>query len=248
MSGRLLLLIGITGASILTLARCGRIPQDRGYHHFADGRLLLGIPNFWNVVSNAGFLAAGLWGLRLVLKGHAVPVALLPSYIAFFAAVVLVAFGSAWYHAAPDNGRLAWDRLPMALAFMAFLTIVLGEQIDAGLARLLLPLLLVCGGASVEYWRFTERRGRGDLRPYLLVQFLPLALAAATIFVSPSPMREAWGMGALLLFYAGAKVLEMGDEVVFRVSGSNVSGHTLKHLAAAVGVGCFVLRIATRLR
>ena len=68
------------------------IPQPLDYHHFVDGRTLLGVPNFWNVVTNAGFVfatigtAAGLValaigrlddpGLAAVLAGLAVAYAI----------------------------------------------------------------------------------------------------------------------------------------------------------------------------
>lgn len=39
------------------------IYQDESYHAFADQRTILGIPNFWNVISNLGFLIVGVQGL-----------------------------------------------------------------------------------------------------------------------------------------------------------------------------------------
>src|ERR1700722_20137155 len=40
------------------------LPRDQGYHDFADRRILLGVPNFWNVVSNIPFIVIGALGLR----------------------------------------------------------------------------------------------------------------------------------------------------------------------------------------
>src|SRR3984957_8411077 len=40
------------------------LPRDQGYHDFADQRILLGVPNFWNVVSNIPFIVIGALGLR----------------------------------------------------------------------------------------------------------------------------------------------------------------------------------------
>jgi len=147
------------------------IAQDAAYHQFADTRRILGIPNFWNVVSNLLFLYAGIEGFRFLARSGAaglVPT-LLPLYRVFFAGVLLTTFGSAWYHIGPANESLVWDRLPMTLAFMGLFSIVLAEHVSETLGkRLLLPLLLA-GAGSVVHWWLTEDRGQGDLRPYVLV-------------------------------------------------------------------------------
>src|SRR5688500_515433 len=219
----------------------GRIPQDANYHAFADRRTLLRIPNFWNVISNLPFLIVGLAGLRAIGRNRVDP-ALTHAYLVFFFALVLLSLGSAYYHLAPDNGRLTWDRLPMAFAFMAFLVIVIGERIDSNLARLLLPLFLVSGASSVAWWHFSEIRGRGDLRAYLLVQFLPLVLAALITLLFPSTFSETYGIWGMLVGYVVAKTAEIFDERIF--FHGLISGHTLKHLAAAAGVYCLVLAMA----
>src|SRR5262249_24922759 len=85
------------------------IPHSQDYHQFADQRTLLGIPNFWNVVSNIPFAAigaAGLWRYRDD-----------PATIILFSGIFLTGFGSAYYHWKPNNDALFWDRLPMALSF-----------------------------------------------------------------------------------------------------------------------------------
>jgi hypothetical protein len=41
-----------------------QIPQDQGYHQFADQRTMFAVLNFWNVLSNLPFLAVGVAGLR----------------------------------------------------------------------------------------------------------------------------------------------------------------------------------------
>src|SRR5258708_1963065 len=104
-----------------------RFPQDSRYHNFADQRHLLGIPNFWNVISNAPFLVVGVLGLWALLFGR--PTGILPElkagYVAFFLGTALVAFGSSYYHLRPDNETLFWDRLPMTIAFMSFFAVVI---------------------------------------------------------------------------------------------------------------------------
>jgi hypothetical protein len=230
-----MLLTGITAAAIVGLALHGPIPQNPEYHQFADRRSILGIPNFWNVISNASFLVAGLAGLQAIAGNGAQLLSSACAYFVFFLSVTLVAVGSAYYHLAPDNCRLTWDRLPMALAFVSYLAIVVGERIHARLALALLPFLLLTAAGSVAYWHVSERRGRGDLRPYLIVQFLPLVLVPLITLLYPAPLAENYPIWGMVAASATAKLVESLDGQIFRMNGA-ISGHTLKHLIAAAGV------------
>jgi hypothetical protein len=234
---------GVTAAGFLALTLHGPVAQDLRYHDFADRRRLLDIPNFWNVISNAPFLGVGLAGLRVLSRDETMLPAPAPAYYVFFLALIGVSLGSAWYHLSPSNGRLTWDRLPMALAFMAFLTIVIGERIDKDVARLLLPGLLAFGTASVAHWHFSEQRGRGDLRLYLLVQFLPLILIASITVLYPAPFAKNATIWGMLAAYGAAKILELLDQRIFALH-EVISGHTLKHLVAAAGLSLLVVAMA----
>ena len=99
---------------------------------------------------------------------------------------------------------------------------------------LLLPLL-VAGIASVCYWHYTEARGMGDLRPYALVQFLPMLLIPLILLMFKPAFTSGWGYWLLMLGYVLAKILEHFDAGVYAVL-SFLSGHSLKHVAAALGV------------
>ncbi|MEQ9561070.1 MAG: ceramidase domain-containing protein, partial [Woeseiaceae bacterium] len=184
------------------------ISQDEAYHRFADSRHLLGIPNFWNVVSNVLFAYVGIAGLRfLAVAGQpGIVASLLPSYRVFFSGLLLTAFGSAWYHAAPGIESMVWDRLPMTIAFMSLFSLVIGEQLSERLGRqLLLPLLLV-GAGTVVYWWFGESAGRGDLRPYVLVQFMPMILIPMMLALYQSPFDRTGFIWLMIVLYAAAKV------------------------------------------
>jgi hypothetical protein len=217
------------------------MPQDTGYHCFADQRALLGLPHCLNVVSNLPFLVVGVLGLRFLGSRKALrpggpfaqPAERWP-FILFFLGVGLTAFGSAYYHLDPNNGRLLWDRLPMAVAFMALFAAVLAERVNPSIGLALLPVLVIAGLASVLYWHWTEERGEGDLRPYYLVQFgTLLALPVLLLLFPPRYTGTAFLFGALG-WYVVAKVLEhLLDAPIFALGGW-VSGHTLKHLAAAL--------------
>jgi hypothetical protein len=240
---RYVILGAVVAAAVLGLALHGRIPQDPRYHDFADRRRLLGIPNFWNVISNVPFLLIGLAGLRVLSRDAVTVVAQRPAHCVFFLALIGLSLGSAWYHLSPSNLRLTWDRLSMALAFMAFLAMVIGERIGEDIARVLLPGLLALGSASVGHWHASEKRGRGDLRLYLLVQFLPLILIALITVLFPATFARNVTTWAMLAAYGIAKVLEILDRRIFAVHGV-ISGHTLKHLVAAAGLSLLVAAIA----
>ena len=209
------------------------IPQDPEYHRFADRRTFWGIPNFWNVVSNTGFLVAATWGAAVLRRKDACEERWeRVEYGFLLGGVALTAAGSAYYHLRPDDGRLVWDRLPMTLAFMSLFAALIGERIDARLGRYLLAPLLVMGTGSVVYWKAT-----GDLRWYALVQFLPLAAIPAILALFPSGRRNGAWIWAMAGLYAVAKALELGDRRIGSVIATG--GHPWKHLAAAAAVCCY---------
>ncbi|WP_133500208.1 ceramidase domain-containing protein [Cognatilysobacter terrigena] len=234
------LLLLCTAAAIVALAVHGPIPQDPGYHHFADTRTIAGIPNAWNVLSNLPFLVVGLYGLmrlpRLSVERTRA------GYIALCIGIAAVAFGSGAYHWAPSNATLVGDRLPMTVAFMAFFALLLDERVVDDRRHRLLTALLVLGVASVAYWNLTERFGVGDLRPYVLVQFLPMLLVPLILALRPARWLSTRWLVAALAGYALAKALEHFDASVYATLGV-VSGHALKHGVAALAALCIVLAV-----
>jgi hypothetical protein len=241
----LLLIVGIAAAAAVALH--APISQSAAYHAFADQRTISSVPNFWNVISNVPFLLIGLAGIWTLARRNpnGTVATLRPVYYCVFAGVALVAFGSAYYHLAPSNAALTWDRLPMTIAFMALFALVIGEHIDPRLGLHLLPPLLVIGVGSVLYWHITQSAGHGDLRPYLMVQFLPLLLVPLILLLFPSRLTGVGYLWALIAAYAVAKLLEAADAVVFAY-GHVLSGHTLKHLTAGFGMYLLLLAITRR--
>jgi hypothetical protein len=154
-------------------------------------------------------------------------------FVVCFAGVVLTAFGSSWYHWSPSNATLVWDRLPMTLGFMGLLAAVIAEQLSERVGLAALAPLLIAGVASVFYWQYTEQAGAGDLRPYLLVQFGPLPLIPLLITLFPKRYTHTERWYVIIGWYAAAKVFEGLDASIFAATAGLVSGHTLKHLAAA---------------
>ncbi len=212
------------------------VAQDPAYHQFVDTRTLFAIPNFWNVASNLPFTIVGAMGLWLLLSGrvHAGIVQLNMVYLMFFTGVFLTGFGSGYYHLAPANASLVWDRLPMSILFMAIFCILWGEHIHAVTARRLLWPLIIAGIASIYYWHVTESAGHGDLRPYGLVQFGPMLMIPLILLSYPSRTGNTPYLWGLIGFYALSKVAEFLDAELYAL-GQLLSGHSVKHLLGAAG-------------
>ncbi len=223
-------------------SRLPRIPQFEKYHDFADKRRLAGIPYFTNVVSNAAFVVAGARGLYFVLKqapvgDHGVfmePHERWP-FAGMFLGSLLVGLGSGYYHLAPDNPKLAWDRWPMTITFVSFLNTVINDRISPQAARGLYVPLLLLGLASVSHWRATERAGHSDIRAYGFVHVGSSILVPLILLLFPSRYRNAHEQWKVLGLYALAMTGEVLDKPVYAM-GHLISGHSLKHLFGAAAV------------
>jgi hypothetical protein len=222
-----------------------RIPQPQSYHDFADQRAWLGIPNFGDVASNLLFAVSGAWGLVFLLGRRGQELFLDPregwAYVFLFLGLFLTAFGSGYYHLAPDNARLVWDRLPMALAFMGLVSAMISERVSVAVGFYLLPLLLFLGAGSVVLWWYTESRGAGDLRAYAAVQAYAVLVLPILLLLRPRYTRS-WDFGVVFFFYVLAKIFETADRRIFSIDRHTISGHTLKHLAAGAA-GFWILRM-----
>jgi len=228
------LLLSVGLGVIIVVAMVDPVPQDPLYHVFADQRPMAGIPNFLNVMSNLPFLLIGIMGWRIIAANEAsVTADTRLAWVVFFFGVALTAFGSGYFHLQPNNDTLVWDRLPMTIAFMSLVSIIVSEYFSPKLGRQILIPLLLLGAASVLYWAFTESQGAGDLRPYAIVQFLPMLLIPLIIILYRTRSdlgRYVWWM---IGFYVAAKVAEQLDDTLFAL-GAAVSGHSLKHLLASL--------------
>lgn len=221
----LVLFFGLMGASLAALPLLPPILQDQGYHDFVDTRSLFGIPNVLNVISNVPFVAIGAVGLLRCRDDAAT--------VVIFLGVFLTGFGSSYYHWAPNDGTLFWDRLPMTLAFMAILSCVVEERVNSRVGAILLWPLLAIGVFSLLLWRWN-----GDLRLYGWVQFFPCLALPLILLLRPAKYSGTHLWFIAFGLYVLAKVLEHFDGAVFSI-GYFVSGHTLKHLSAAAA--CWVV-------
>ncbi|XP_019102023.1 PREDICTED: uncharacterized protein LOC104792800 isoform X2 [Camelina sativa] len=92
----------------------------------------------------------------------------------------------------------------------------------------IVPLLLA-GLISILYWRFFD-----DLKPYALVQFVHCIVIPLMVILSPPMYTHStywlWVAG----FYLLAKVEEAADKPIYSWTHHIISGHSLKHLYAAM--------------
>lgn len=221
-------LVAICVAMLALFLSRAPIAQDLAYHNFADRRTFCGIPNMLDVASNIAFLIVGIAG---VLFWRARRGQLAPSWLVLFAGTALVFFGSGYYHLAPRNATLLWDRLPMTIAFMGLFVALISEHVGPQLERYLLVPAVVIGLASAVWWHFTD-----DLRWYLWVQFMPLVCIPFLLAAFPGRYTHRMYLLYALGFYVLAKFAELWDREIYSLTGNLFSGHTLKHLLAAGGV------------
>lgn len=204
------------------------IPQDESFHQFIDARSWLSIPNAWNVLSNLPFALAGAAGLTLIARrrlrlpndAFAVNAAL------FFFGLIATALCSGWYHANPDSAHLVYDRMGIVLAFAGTFGMLAADKVSARTGWALGMLSLIAGPVSVAWWL-----ANGDLALYAVVQFGGMLLLLVATLFWRERSGPAWGW--MLVLYALAKVCEVYDFGIYAWTGHLVSGHALKHLAAA---------------
>lgn len=227
----------------------GAITQPANYHDFADHSLWGSVPHAADVLSNFGFAIVGIWGWWHLSPQREHP-ALRASWFGYrllLVGLMLTAAGSTYYHLAPDDYRLIWDRLPIAVACAGLLAAVRAETVARHDARSEAAILALLAVFSVAWWCFTGEQGQGDLRPYLLLQLLPILLVPLWQALHGSDRRDRLYFGAALFIYVLAKLAELNDHQLLQASGA-LSGHTLKHLLATFAAALIVGRLVQRVR
>ena len=231
----------VTLGLVFLMALHGPITQPAHYHHFADAGAAWGLPNAADVLSNLGFAAAGIWGWLCCSDARSDDAGLRsPGYRLFLLALVLTAAGSFYYHLQPDDARLVWDRIPIALACAGLLAAVHGETTGSTHIMRNTVVLTIAAVCSVVWWNIS-----GDLRPYLLMQALPLILIPLWQWIHGTARLERRAFGAAIALYVLAKLAELHDHEILAISGF-ISGHTLKHLLATVAACTIVSVLVNR--
>ncbi len=244
------ILVGIAGFAVIFLLVAPPFAQPLSYHAFADTRVIWGLARFGDIFSNVGFEIAGLVGLPVVFGRRSwrlfESAAERRPWQVFFLGLILVAFGSAYYHANPTTATLYWDRLAMAIAFMALFTGIVMDRTSVAVARWLLPNALVFGVALTTIWSLTEAAGRGNLWIYLAVQILPALLLVAVLILFPARRSQGKWLAAAAGCYLLAFIAENLDHQIHAALGQAISGHSIKHLLAALAGAMIAVMLAKR--
>jgi hypothetical protein len=214
-------------APLILLYMGNPITQNLEYHNFADQRSFLDMNNFFDVISNIAFLVFGILGIIKAQKFKTYKY----SWMVFLVGVVLVAPGSAFYHWNPNNFTLIWDRLPMTIGFMGIFTAIVCEVFKFKQEVLILIVLNILGMYSVLHWQIFD-----DLRLYYWIQLTPLLTIILISFMFKNESILPFYLAGAFGFYLLAKITEKNDDAIFLATNQIISGHTIKHLLAAVAV------------
>jgi len=218
------------------------IEQNQNYHNFADQRTLFGVRNAFDTLSNLAFIIVGILGLVNFYNNRYIKISNSFSVLLnlFFIAIILTGLGSSYYHQNPNDFTLVFDRLAMSLVFAVVLAMLAYLKVSPRFGLHTLAELLILAPLTVLIWNYN-----GNLTPYAVLQFGGIILVVLTLILTkaskPSPCFTS-----LIILYGVAKLAEFYDEKIFILSQNLISGHTLKHLIAALAVIIFVSPLKVR--
>jgi hypothetical protein len=228
----------LTGLIILILLAIflPSIEQNQNYHNFANQRVLFGVNNAFDTLSNLAFIIVGALGLVNFYNNQYVKISNSFSVILnlFFISIILIGLGSSFYHLSPNDFTLVFDRLAMSLVFASILAMLAYLKISPRFGLHTLAELLILAPLTVLIWKFN-----GNLTPYVVLQFGGIILVILTLLLTKTRMQGPC-FTSLIILYSAAKLVEFYDEKIFNLSQNLISGHTLKHLIAALAVIIFV--------
>ena len=115
------------------------------------------------------------------------------------------------------------------------------QCLDLLLNQLETLVLALAAVASVYWWDIS-----GDLRPYLLLQALPLVLIPLWQWIYGAARERRMAFAAAIALYVLAKVAELNDHAIYAITGT-VSGHTMKHLLATLASAVVVYELNGRM-
>lgn len=221
-----LTLLGITLAVIAMFGP--PLLQPQSYHNFADQRVLFGLPHAMDVISNLPFLLLGLFGLaRLPRVTEA-----WRGLVRLLCTGLLLTFaGSGTYHLAPSNAGLLLDRIGMLVLFAGILGLASADRLGLALARGMLTWVGVAGAASLAAWWYGS-----NLLPWALLQIGGVLVLLLLACARPQAEAPTLRLGLCVVWYGLAKLCELADEDIFRLSNQMISGHSLKHLLSGLAV------------
>lgn len=228
----LFLLVGLLSLSILGQA-LGLFHLSSHYHEFVDSRSFFGINRFFDTVSNIGFLIVGMLFVKEIFLKDQKDFNL----ILIALGSILVFVGSSFYHLAPSDARLLWDRLPISIVFAGVLSYSLSQNnlIVEKYKNTFNIGYLLFSMFSVIFWYVGSLSHANWLGPYVFVQFGGMITLIYIAFTGENKSfnKKIW---SVLVWYMLAKLCESFDQTIFSLTHEVLSGHTLKHLFAALAL------------
>ena len=242
MIAKRLYLISLLSLVVLALSY-GPIPQPQNYHAFADDRVFWNIPNAFDVMSNLAIIYPGIIGLAFVHERRNNSVVSddeTSIHITLFAGMILTFAGSVWFHLEPNDSTMLWDRLGMSIVIGSCISLMINDLWDRGLAGKIHIPIVIASITSVLWWPVFD-----DLRVYFIIKHQPfiifpiLMLFGVRIYDKISGYY--WGLSMFIL----ATAFEFADQAIFDATGF-ISGHTLKHIAAGIGLWFLMTMVRDR--
>ena len=232
-----LFVAGYGAVLLLLYLAIGPLRQTSAYHQFIDVRVWCGVPRFGDVLSNGVILLSGLFAATLfaVTRRDSPAGKTDRIFIVFIIGVIATAVGSSFYHWAPSDARLVWDRLPMTIVLQASLALVIANRFGAVIGEKFLGVLLPLSALSVVWWAT-----RGDLLPYMVIRVGAGLCVIVVLLRGFSWRADRWFVLALALDPL-LTWFEHHDSDVFWWTEQLVSGHTVKHVLAGVALACVCL-------
>lgn len=231
----MLLMLGLFGVSMIGQS-LGLFNLSGHYHEFVDTRNIFGMSRFFDTVSNIGFLFVGVIFIKEILLQNKKDFNLMLIAVGS----ILVFFGSSFYHLFPSDARLLWDRLPISMVFAGILSYSLSANnliIEKYKNKFDISYLMF-SIFSVVFWYVGSLQQASWLGPYVFVQFGGM-ITLVYIAIKGENKDFNKKIYYVLAWYILAKLCEHFDQSIFNITYEMFSGHTLKHLLAAVALYCW---------
>ena len=221
----------------------GPISQPQEYHDFADDREILGVPNALDVMSNLAIIYPGVVGLAFIHESRnrtQVSEDEISIQITLFSGMILTFAGSVWFHLDPTDSTMLWDRLGMSVVIGSCISLLIHDMWDRNLAAKIHLPIIIASIVSVLWWPVFD-----DLRVYFIVKHHPFILFPIFLLCGRRIYDKVsgyyWGLSMFLL----ATIFEFADQQIFEITGI-ISRHTLKHIAAGIGLWFLMVMIRDR--
>ena len=182
------------------------------YHNFADKRTFLEIPNAMDVLSNIVILIPALYLLQRKQKTKESNLLILH--------IILLSVASSYYHFNPSDETILGDFLMIAATSMIVLIII--SDTEYGL------LLYSYAIFSILYWKYT-----GDLRFYILI-LIGVPLYIVIKYYKDINLRNY--VYIIIIATILLRLSEHNDHFIYKLTNKQMSGHTLKHIFAGIGI------------